>query len=719
MAENRVDPVPASGVSEAVDSLSAPDANGILSAPRRADQILDALSLIAEAVHEPLLPRSASASAESVEAAIAASGLMAWRVRLTGRWFSNVPVPLLVRNDAGPALVVAGEPRVVMVDAGTRVSGRLTKHRAASVAPDALAFAVDLPTTSQWSSLIAWSLRRQRRDLWAFVLLAAITGIGALLLPVTTAAVFEVALPLGRPDLAVALLVAFGLASTALALLALQRGYVVVSIRDRMDITLSAGVVSRLLRLKAGFFRARTVGDVANRALAVDRARAAVEDAVVSILAASVFGLVSIGYLFAAGAAIGFITAGVVLAVLASSVVIQMRARSLLTPLLEYRSQTDAFLLSLLENIVSWRVTGAEDRALARWAREQSASSRAMRARLRAISLSWTIERVAPTAVLTAFVVAVAVVPVAGLTPGDPAAPGLFLAMYAAVAQVTIATLALSANLLTLSEYGPQLARLEPILTSPTEREHASSQSGLLDGAVSLHDVQFGYRSDRPPLFTGMSFDVSPGEFVAVVGPSGSGKSTLLRLILGFEDPWAGTVSFGGNDLSRVDPTTVRRQMGAVLQGAHPLGTTIRESICGPRLLTDTELDLLLTRAGLTDDVAAMPLGLDTPVGAGGAELSGGQRQRLMLAAALAGDPAILLLDEATSALDNITQSIVMRTITESAATRFVIAHRLSTVRQADRVLVIAGGTIAESGTPDELLATGGMFAQLARRQEI
>ena len=719
MADDALGPRPPAGLDEAVRTLTSPDGIGVLSAPHRADQIHDALSLISEALDEPSISRTVGSADDTMETAIAGSGLMAWRVRLTGRWFTNVPVPLLVRNGTGPALVVPDDRGVLMVDAGTRKSRRLTRHHATMVDADALAFAVDLPTSSRWPALIAWSLRRQRRDLWAFLLLAAVTGFGALLLPVTTAAVFEVALPLGRPDLAVALLVAFGLASSALALLALQRGYVVVRIRDRMDVTLSAGAVSRLLRLKAGFFRSRTVGDVANRALAVDRARAAVEDSVVSLLAASVFGLVSLGYLFAAGATIGFITAGVVVVVLAASVVIQLRARSLLTPLLEHRSQTDAFLLSLLENIVSWRATGAEDRALARWARAQSASTRSMRTRLRAISLSWTIERVAPTAVLTAFVVAVAVVPVADLTPGDPAAPGVFLAMYAAVAQVTIATLALSSNLLTLSEYGPQLARLEPILTSTTERDQASTQSGLLTGAVCLHDVQFGYRSDRPPLFTGMSFDVSPGEFIAVVGPSGSGKSTLLRLMLGFEDPWAGTVSYGGNDLAQVDPTTVRRQMGAVLQGAHPLGTTIRESICGPRSLSDDELDLLLSRVGLADDVAAMPRGLDTPVGPGGADLSGGQRQRVMLAAALAGDPAILLLDEATSALDNLTQSIVMQSVIESKATRFVIAHRLSTVRQADRVLVISAGTIAESGTPDELLAAGGLFARLAARQEI
>jgi ATP-binding cassette subfamily C protein len=156
-----------------------------------------------------------------------------------------------------------------------------------------------------------------------------------------------------------------------------------------------------------------------------------------------------------------------------------------------------------------------------------------------------------------------------------------------------------------------------------------------------------------------------------------------------------------------------------VLQSSHPLGVTVRDCICGPRRLDDAVLASIVERAGLADDLARLPLGLDTPVGEGGSGLSGGQRQRVMIAAAIAGDPPILLLDEATSALDNATQSVVMRTIQESSATRIVIAHRLSTIRQADRLIVIADGAIAETGTPAALLRSGGLFAQLAARQEL
>jgi ABC-type multidrug transport system fused ATPase/permease subunit len=215
-----------------------------------------------------------------------------------------------------------------------------------------------------------------------------------------------------------------------------------------------------------------------------------------------------------------------------------------------------------------------------------------------------------------------------------------------------------------------------------------------------------------------VSFAVEPGEFVALVGPSGGGKSTLIRLLLGFEEPWSGMVTYDGSDLSTVDVPSVRRQMGIVLQASHPLGATVRDCICGPRHLDDDALAAIVERAGLADDLARLPLGLDTPVGDGGLGLSGGQRQRVMIAAAIVGDPAILLLDEATSALDNATQSVVMRTILKSSATRIVIAHRLSTIRQADRVLVIADGAIVESGSPTELLEAGGLFSKLAARQE-
>ena len=710
------EPVP-TALAETVRNLTAAEGPAALAAPVHADPTSDALSVVGAALGQPSVDPSALGPQTLVEGTIAASGWMPWRVNLTGRWYEHVPVPMFVRRNGDPVAIVPDGQHALTVDGGTRAVHPLRRRETEGMTPRAVAFAIDLPEATNWRALIAWSLRRQRGGLWALLLLALVTGLGALLLPLTTGAVFEYALPLGRLDLLVVLLAAFALASVGLALLALRRGQLVVRVRDRMDLVLAAGVTARLLRLKAGFFRASTVGDVANRTLAVDAARRSVDDSVVSLLLAAVFGLVSIGYLFAAGATIGLIAAAAVIVVLAASLAVQLRGRALLPVLLERRSQADSLLLSILENVVSWRANGAEDRALARWAREQQASTRAMRERLRAVSLGAPLDAAAPLAVLTAFVVSVVLLPVAELRPGSAGAPGLFLAMYAAIAQVTIAMITLTANLVTLSEYGPQLARLQPILTSETE--HARAHPGPLRGTVTVQQVQFGYRRDRTPLFTDLSFTVSPGEFVAVVGPSGCGKSTLLRLLLGFEEPWSGMVAYDGSDLSRLDVASVRRQIGTVLQFSHPLGVTIRDCICGPRHLDDTVLANVVERAGLTRDLAQLPLGLDTPVGEGGSLLSGGQRQRLMIAAALAGDPAILLLDEATSALDNATQSVVMRAILESSATRIVVAHRLSTIRQADRVLVIAGGTIAESGPPDALLASGGLFARLASRQEL
>jgi len=214
----------------------------------------------------------------------------------------------------------------------------------------------------------------------------------------------------------------------------------------------------------------------------------------------------------------------------------------------------------------------------------------------------------------------------------------------------------------------------------------------------------------------GVSIAIERGEYVAIMGPSGSGKSTVMRLILGFETPWSGVVSFDGQDLADLDVAAVRRQIGTVLQSSMPFGTTYRECICGPLQIDDERLWQVIAESGLEPEVRAR--GLDVPIGDRGGAISGGQRQRLMIARALASDPRVILLDEATSALDNVTQNIVMRSILGRPVTRVAIAHRLTTVERADRIIVVSGGRIVEEGTPATLLASGGHFARLAARQE-
>ncbi|MGW2054444.1 ATP-binding cassette domain-containing protein, partial [Streptomyces sp. NPDC001840] len=225
------------------------------------------------------------------------------------------------------------------------------------------------------------------------------------------------------------------------------------------------------------------------------------------------------------------------------------------------------------------------------------------------------------------------------------------------------------------------------------------------------------YTDDGPLALDDVSVEVGPGEFVAVVGPSGCGKSTLLRLLIGFDKPLSGSVLYDGQDLAALDQAAVRRQCGVVLQNAQPLTGSILDCICGAEAFTQEEVWEAAEMAGLAEDIKRMPMGLHTMIAGGGA-ISGGQRQRLMIAQALIRRPRILFFDEATSALDNETQRIVVESTRKLSASRLVIAHRLTTVMDADRVIVMADGRVVEQGPPAALLADpAGRLYELVRRQ--
>ena len=234
---------------------------------------------------------------------------------------------------------------------------------------------------------------------------------------------------------------------------------------------------------------------------------------------------------------------------------------------------------------------------------------------------------------------------------------------------------------------------------------------------MSVKDLVFRYGANGPAVLQGISFDVSPGEHVAIVGGSGCGKTTLMRVLLGLESPESGTITVDGRDLASLDQSSVRRQVGCVLQSSSLLPGTIVENVDMGRGLTRDEVWKALDAAAVGDDVRAMAMGLDTPVVDGGGTVSGGQRQRILIARALAGGPRMLVFDEATSALDNVTQGAVVETLDRLRLTRIVVAHRLSTIRHADRIIVVDEGNVVEEGNYDTLMELDGMFADLARRQ--
>jgi ATP-binding cassette subfamily B protein len=267
----------------------------------------------------------------------------------------------------------------------------------------------------------------------------------------------------------------------------------------------------------------------------------------------------------------------------------------------------------------------------------------------------------------------------------------------------------------------PRLRQFFEVLdTVPAVRDRPDAiDTGRLTGLVEFSDVTFSYDGKRPAV-EDLSFTALPGQTIALVGPTGAGKSTAIALLHRVFDPQSGFIKIDGMDIRGIKVAALRRNIGVVFQEALLFDRSIAENLrVGRPDATEDELRLACERAQVLEVIERQPQGFETNAGERGRLFSGGERQRLSIARALLKDPPILILDEATSALDALTEAKVQAALTEvmKGRTTFVIAHRLATIRNANRILVFEAGRIIESGTFDELMRLGGHFAELARSQ--
>ncbi|ACL55449.1 NHLP bacteriocin export ABC transporter permease/ATPase subunit [Methylobacterium nodulans] len=683
------------------------------------DPLLSACTILAETIPAPIVrPPGRRRTAQDFVAVVEiarASRLRVRRTLLRGTWWREDVGPLLGwHGEAGdPVALVRDRRGYVMTNPAAGTRRRVDAALAAELAVEAASFYPTLPARAlTLRDLLAFALRRARGTIAGIVLPAVVLGLLALVSPLITQALVNSAIP--RSELDQLTVCAIALAVTAIAAAAVQalEGLAVLRLEGLIDWTLQAAMIDRLLRLRAGLFRDYTVGDLVDRAMGIDAVRRLLTGRTLRSLLAGVFCWFSIGLMLVYDVTLALIA--VALALLRGLLILAASALRLYHESRHFDGQgrVAGFVLQLFAGIGKLRVAHAGVRALAVWSQLFATQKGHFLAAQRIGNGLAVVETAFPTfATLAIFAAASAL----GSTLTQNL--GAFLAFFAAFGQ-TMAGIGLWASGISEALVAiPHVTRMRPLVAAEAEIADDRKPPGELAGAIELSRVTFRYAPFGPPVLDTVSLRIAPGEYVAIVGPSGSGKSSLFRLLLGFETPESGAVFYDGKALDTLDVSALRRQLGVVLQNGRLATGSLYENICGGVPLPLDQAWEAARLAGLEADIRAMPMGLQTVVAEGVNTLSGGQRQRVLIARAIARRPRILLLDEATSALDNRSQAVVSASLGALNVTRLVIAHRLSTVREADRIVVLAEGRIVQTGTFDELIAAPGLFAEFAQRQ--
>jgi NHLM bacteriocin system ABC transporter peptidase/ATP-binding protein len=496
------------------------------------------------------------------------------------------------------------------------------------------------------------------------------------------------------------------------ALLELQQGAIL-----RMQAKLALANASRMLwhclQLPMTFFSQRSPAEVANRVAICDR----IAELLSSRLAASAIGLVAAVFYLVLMARYDRFLAAVSLVIAAMNIIALRTVARQRSDANAALLQEEAMLLGNsvagLERIETLKASGAERAFFMKWLGQQA---RVINARQRFAIPSQVLNAV-PRLLVTINIAAI--LTLGGLRVIDGAISIGTLFAYALLTQLFIAPFTSFVELgAEVQEMDGDVRRVEDVLRYPLDppRRGGRIDRTRLAGELELRSVSFGYNKQAAPVVREISFVIAPGRRIALVGPSGSGKSTIARLVSGLFTPWSGRVLFDGLERDAIDPVLLATDIAFVDQEIALFPGTVRSNLTlWDPAVPDASVERAARDSCIHADIVARPEGYDAAMAEGGVNFSGGQRQRLEIARALVRDPALVVLDEATSALDPLTEFLIDEALRRRGCACLIVAHRLSTIRDADEILVLDGGTIAERGTHDELVARKGRYLSLVR----
>ncbi len=646
------------------------------------------------------------------------SGVRARRVRFRedGTWWrgdSNALLAFRAEDGQPVALLPAMFGRYREVDPVSKRSVRITADRAEALQQEAWMFYPPLPSGNvTLGDLLGIALHGSARDLLRLVIAGLPGGLIKLLPAIALGFVANHVMAGGSAGALYTVAVAlagFGLLG---ALLHLLQSTAMMRLEGRSASRVEAAFWDRLMRLPPRILHRYPAGDLAMSGMTFQNLRDGLQGLVADSLLSIVFLLPVFGVIFFYDSTLGVITLVFSLASLLVTVALGMRQIAPYGRMISAARRVAGRLFQIVGGIAKLRVENAEGSAFAMWARDYREQKRAE------LELSELEGQSRAFGAALPFIAA-GVLLLAVVTLDDRDVPvGDFLVVYIVFIVFQSAVARLGESFGTIAATVPAFEQMRPLLAALPEEEVEGEPVERLGGDILFDHISFRYDPDGPLILDDVTIRARPGEFIAIAGESGAGKSTLFRLALGIDQPSAGAVYYDGRDLKHLNLKQVRRKIGSVPQSVRLHPQDLWDNIVAHHEGTTTDEVWQTARtAGIETEIKAMPMGMMTMVGASGSVVSGGESQRVTIARSLIGNPRIMLLDEATNWLDNESQAEVMHNLAVLTSTRIVIAHRLSTLEQADRIYVLQAGKVVQSGSFAELMEVEGVFKELVRRQ--
>lgn len=660
----------------------------------------------------PEVPENITDLDSQLEYMLRPSNTMRRRVELRGKWWKDCTGCFLGSTKDGDIVaILPGKWSGYYYKTPDGETVKINNQTAENINVDAFCFYNSFPLTSlKIRDLIKFMIANISCADVAFILSTTlIIQLFSMLTPQINSIIFNVLIPSGSDSLIIPVASMLLGVTVGTMLIGITKSIVMNRFQSRLTLAVNSAIMIRLFSLPTSFFKNYTSGELASRMGYIASLCQMIVEAVISTGLKASFSLLYIFQLYAYAPSLVLPGIAIVLITILYSVLITLYKQKIYKKKLDVSPKLQSLVYALFGGIQKIKVTGAEKRAFAKWAEQYSEVEKLDYSPPLFIKISSVISLIISslgTIVLYYFAIKT------GVNRGN------YIAFTVAFGAISGAMMSLSNVALQFANLGPILELIRPVMNEKPESSSGRKIPTSLSGDIEVSNITFKYSEDGPKILDNLSLSIKKGEYIAIVGTTGCGKSTLIRLLLGFEKPDKGSIFYGGRDLANLDLRSVRQKIGVVMQNGSLFPGDIFSNIIvtSPWKTMDDAWEAAKI-AGIDEDIRNMPMGMHTLISEGAGGISGGQKQRLMIARAVISKPQILIFDEATSALDNITQNHVSNSISSFNSTRIVVAHRLSTIKNCDRIVVLDKGKIAEQGNYEELMALKGKFYNLAIRQ--